>query len=255
MPHGRECTLRRSTFIALFAVFVIAAAFRIWYYTNENWMLSRDSLQYIDCVIRWKNSDDFYIAKSESGTDRQYYPPLLLAFMKILSFKGKYCAQVGVMISMTAGIVFCLLLYRIGWLLFKNVPGAYLAGMFAAVNPYLIEFSVQAQREMLFLLFVAAILCLILKDDFRFPADLILGGVLTSAAFLTRYEALELLLIWGVFFFHMARKNKSPRSFFVWSAVLLTAFIGSTLLLGLIVGVPMRLYHNQFLRITSRARF
>ena len=234
-----------NKFLVPLAVFVIAVAFRVLLYTNDNWMPSRDSIGYAQCVAQWKNTGRFYADQSEIAWQHQYYPPLLLVLEKNFSCGDKNPLRVGVIINIVAGVVFCLLIYWIGWLLFKSLSGAYIAGMFAAVNPFLIELSVQAQREMLFLVFVAAILCLWLKDEFRCPRDIVWGGVFTALAFLSRYEALELLPAWWAVLWIRMHKNKSWIARYGWCFALLVIFVCSVLFIGGLCGVPLRLYYNH----------
>jgi len=238
-----------NKFFAPLAVLAIAVAFRVWFYSNDNWMPSRDTLRYVERVVQWKTTGQLYDAQTESARAQEYYPPLLLALMKSLSAGDKNCLRAGVIINIVAGVVFCLLSYWIGWLLFKRVSGAYIAGLFAAVNPFLIGLSIQVQREMLLLVFAAAILCLWLKDDFECPRDVVVGGVLTALAFLSRYEAVELLPMWWVVIWIRMRKNTSWPVRCGWCLVLLAVFVCSVLLLGWLCGAPPRLYYNQSQRI------
>lgn len=236
--------------IPIFCIFLISFSARALYCIDENRVYSRDSIEYIkyskELIIRKVN----YIPSFELNKG-VYYPPIYFFLIKTFSPTPSDCAFVGSLISFLAGVFFCLIMYYIGLVLFKNRFDAFLTGFFPSVTPYLIELSFQVQREMLSLLFLSIMSFYLIKDQ---PGlcDYLLSGLFCGLSILTRYESVEYLLLFlGVILIRAMCQKIKPQKIFSGFIVFYISLFATVLFCSLTLQIPFSLYVEQFNKISS----
>ncbi len=96
----------------------------------------------------------------------------------------------------------------------SNSEIALFAGLFVAVNLNFIRYSYMPGTDILFMMLYISALYFILKSSHGTNKDLVLAGVFTSLAYLTRYTGISLILfalIFLVFQFLKGKKSDTPR--------------------------------------------
>ena len=98
---------------------------------------------------------------------------------------------------------------------------------------------------MVYLLFYASSVCVLLKRKISFCASL-LYGIYSAFAFLTRYEGIELIVLWSIFALLLYLKNKKSIHFFVLkTALFVLVNILTIISFSIIMRIPFLLYSNQ----------
>lgn len=90
----------------------------------------------------------------------------------------------------------------------SNSEIAIFAGLFVAVNLNFIRYSYMPGTDMLFMMLYISALYFILKSSHGTSKDLLLAGVFTSLAYLTRYTGISLILFALIFFVFQFIKGK-----------------------------------------------
>lgn len=246
--NNNQKTIKPFYWIVIGSVLLIAAAFRFYFLSNTNRILSRDSIHYINFAVQWYLDGSYYHA-SINSVERLYYPPLLLGLMKFFAPSPEYCLTIGTALNIFCGICFCGLLSHIGWLLLHRMGFAFLTGMLAATNPYLVELSIQVQRDMLYLFFYAAVVSIWLKYNISIGWSIVCG-ILSGLAFLSRYEGAELVLGFIILLFLNKIITKRSLDSFLTKTLLFSAvFLFTIVLFSIAFEIPFTLYLNQLKKI------
>lgn len=131
------------------AIFLLAVAVRFLAWRLDP-ALSRDGVFYLDLAARWLKSGDL---TREAAVGDSFVPPLLpslLKFSAIMHWNGEYF-MIG--LNILLGSLLCVLIYGIIRALSGTRKLALTAAVLTAVHPELVEWSIQVQRETLYLFF------------------------------------------------------------------------------------------------------
>lgn len=193
-------------------------------------VLLRDSTKYVELAERWFRTGN-YESVLIDGVKR---PPLPLFTIKFMIQQGFGSELAGRSLS----IFFGTMIPVIGFLLAKEITRSarisFATAFLLIVNPNLIEYSVQPLRENYYMVaFGLALLFLFKAVNTRaYHKWGVYSGLATSIAFLCRYEAIELfmvfLIIIGCGFY---QKKIGVFGFIRCSSVFAVSFILSTVLL------------------------
>lgn len=113
---------------------------------------------------------------------------------------------------MVIGIFLILLIIQITTLLFDNTYVVFLAGLTAATLPMLVRYSCTLLRENIYLLFSFLSLLFFVKFfKKKYIIHLVMAGVFSAFAFLSRLEGLEIIVIVGILFFFRAFFGKEKK--------------------------------------------
>ncbi len=155
----------------------------------QNPAMSRDAITYIGYAAVFPSPEE--AAPS--------FPVMLILLLKLLRCAGLSWEMSGWLINLTAGTLLIPVVYGIALRIWNDRKWALLAALFTAVHPGLIKLSIVIQRDSLYLLFfwgcVYFLLCLLTRGDWP---SAVAAGLLTGCAVMTRFEGLELFLLWMV---------------------------------------------------------
>ena len=159
--------------------------------------LSRDGALYVQLIQIWSDSNDFNAVLQH--WERYWIPPFYLYCAKCLMYFGLTAEQAGIGINLVLGTFAPLIGFGIAFEVTRNRIIALCSALLLAMHPALNELSVQVQRDMIFLFLsgsaVWSICAGIRRKKWYFW---VLGGILFSMSFLTRYETAEFLLLTAV---------------------------------------------------------
>lgn len=227
----------------LFAAIVLGAFLRIFIFYREP-QLGRDAIYYLNMSEMWSKSS---FASLLECNPFFYIPPVMLGFIQFLIRLGCSPLVAGVTLNLFAGIILIPSFYFLGKYLFDSRKAGVTAAFLASFNPVLVDYSKNVMRENFMLLFMAlALLFIILgfrKKDIWFAS----GGFFTAWAFMSRYEALEILplMLLTLAFFAVCRIFTWKKLFIdgIW---FLAGIIIGVVFIMLIFGVPIEFFTEPF---------
>ncbi len=154
--------------------------------------LSRDGTLYIRMICRWHGGTYQDLLSAIPGSD--WIPPLYLYLVSSLMKSGLAPDIAARAINIVAACCLPLISYMIAGEFLPRRRMALAAALLTAVNPSLVAMAIQPQREILYLFFAGwCFYWLIRGFRSRKWYCSALAGVFFSPAFLTRYEAVEIL--------------------------------------------------------------
>ena len=227
----------------LFAAIVSGAFLRIFIFYREP-QLGRDAIYYLNMSEIWSKNSFAYLLEYK----REFYiPPVMLGFIQFFIRLGCSPLAAGVTLNLLAGILMIPIFYFIGKYLFDSRKAGATAAFLASFNPVLVDYSKNVMRENFMLLFMAlALLFIILgfrKKDIWFAS----GGFFTAWAFMSRYEALEILpLMMLTFAFFAVCRIFTWKKLFIDGIWFLAGIIIGVVFIMLIFGVPIEFLTEPF---------
>ena len=226
--------------IGCFATFLLLALLSFWMEPT----ISRDGVMYLDLSRIWAETGSF------DGVLQHWplcwIPPFPLYLMKLLIDCGLSPAVAGVGLNIIMGSVLPLIVYMIGRLLFEDRRISLVAAFMMAVNPSMIEFAIEPQRDTIYLFFCGWLIYFIIKGLKQDSIVSFCGaGVFFALSMMTRYETLEMI---PLFFF--ALLFCGVRKYLKWKRILLhitaSVIIAGAVILSLtyLMGVKTHIFHN-----------
>ena len=206
--------------------------------------ISRDGVMYLDLSRVWAETESF------DGVLQHWslcwIPPFPLYLMKLLIDCGLSPAVAGVGLNIIMGSFLPLIVYMIGRLLFDDRRISLVAAFMMAVNPSMIEFAIEPQRDTIYLFFCGWFIYFIIKGLKQDSLVSFCGaGVFFALSMMTRYETLEMI---PLFFF--ALLFCGIRKYLKWKRILLhitaSVIIAGAVILSLtyLMGVEDHIFHS-----------
>lgn len=206
-------------------------------------MISRDGILYLQASEIWFQ-DGFAMLLTNPD---YYFPPVFLWSVQLLMHCGLMPLTAGITVNFVAGMLLIAVMYQVGRLLFDSAKWAWLLAMLTACHPVLIRYSVEIQRESLYLLF-ASYATMNLIDYLRSNrlSCCCLAGAAYSLALLTRYEGFLLFIsincVWvAMMIWRSADRRRHWRG---WILFLLSFPLSCWLFIS-IMGVPVSFFSRH----------
>ena len=187
----------KSDFLILAGI-LLFGAFLIALQRFMEFEMGRDSTYYLPLVEIWKNQGFQALLEVIKIF---WFPPLHLASLVILSHAGLSPECSAVALGMFFGILMPLVSFCIAHELFRDKRISFAAALFTAINPSIIEMSVQAQRDVPYLFFAGwCLYFLIVSIRLRKWFYWCFAGIFFGISMLIRYETAEFLPLLGIYF-------------------------------------------------------
>ena len=170
-------------------------------------VISRDGTLYLKMVDIWQKDGNFQ-AILEQFTNF-WIPPFYLWLVKCAVDLGVPLEVAGRGINILSGTMLPLIVFLIGEEVQKDKRVSLTASVLMAVNPRMLELSVEVQRDMVYLALSGWILYFCLRGLLRKEIiPWLLAGILCSCSVLTRYETVEFIpLLFFAFLLFLIRKK------------------------------------------------
>jgi len=221
----------RLFFLLIIAVFALSFLMKLLSYHLDP-IITRDGYTYIKLAESWYDTG-VYPDTMFNGYSN-WVPPFYLFLMKSLMSFGFSAEMAGIWINLVLGSFIPLLAYGIAYEIIQRQDIAICTALLTAVNPSMNELAVGIQRDIVYLFFSGVIIWSLsagihsLKWRYWFGAGLACG-----CAVLTRFEALEFLVIVSIIFFCLCgTKQRSWKRILCWAATFSLSFCGSLLFLS-----------------------
>ena len=160
--------------------------------------MGRDSSYYLILAEYWRDGG-FQCVLDQIGNF--WFPPLHLFLIAILSRTGLSPESAAMVVSMGCGILMPLVSFAIAHEIFRDKRISLTAALLTALNPSIIEMSVQAQRDIPYLFAAGWCIFLIIAAIRRGKWYWwCAAGILFAAAMLIRFETVEFLPLLGIYF-------------------------------------------------------
>lgn len=210
-------------------------------------LLSRDSISYITAVEHMQANNSFSTA---IASHEIFSAPLLSYIMLLLANLFPISPESsGIIVNFVFGIALIPLVYLLSWKIFNSYGIAFFSSLFVALHCELIEYSIQVQRESMFLFFAGvAILVSINGLTKNSSTQLFLAGFCFALSFFTRYEAIELLFLLVIFIIFTSNQKDRRKNIFN-SLLLILGFTISASIITMILGINMSIAQKMFERI------
>lgn len=208
--------------------------------------LGRDSVNYIGIIQLWHQtgSIDGVLEKLPDF----WFPPLSLFFGKVLADCGLPAESAAVGINIFFACFLPLIVFGLAREITQNKKIALCAAVLLAFNPTVIDLAVEAQRDMPYLFFCGLMLffasCAIRRGRWYWWAA---AGGIFSPSFLIRYETLEMLPVFGIYFLVMLIIKKGERLKYLAYGAVFTAALSVTLFLLLFISGTTEYVKKQYL--------
>ena len=203
-------------------IFAAALAFRLLKMALDP-TLGRDSTLYLAWAKSWFETGNYHFYGLDNIVRT---PPLMPWAIKTVMASGFSAEVAGRAISLFLGSLIPVAGFLFALKISRNIRIALLAAVLLVIHPDLVSYSIQPQRENLYLLF-GAILLILAADAVRNDSTLewgVCGGMLSLALF-CRQEALEFaILVPLVLLLLCCFKKISLKQAFARSAVFLVSF-------------------------------
>ena len=225
--------------LASTAIFVVLALITLYVEPT----ISRDGTLYLQLAGVWQKNGDFQ-AVWEAFPDF-WIPPFYLWLIQGLIGIGLPPEIAGRSLSLICGMTTPFLTYLIAQEVQKDQRVSLAAAFLMAVNPTVINYSVEIQRDMLYFALCGWTVYFCLRGILRNEiCSWIPAGILFGSSLLTRYETLELipllLLAFSLFVFH---KKISWKRFLSQSASMAVSCCITVFVLIYVMGVQNYILH------------
>ena len=172
--------------------------------------LGRDSVNYVSLIQLWHDTGSFS-GVLEARPDF-WFPPLSLFLAKILTDCGIGAESAAVGLNIFFGCMLPLIMFGIARVVTESTKIALASAALVAVNPVMIELSVEAQRDVPYLFFCGLLIfffcCAVRHGRWYYWIG---AGVAFAFSFLIRYETLELLPVIGIYLLALLIFRKGER--------------------------------------------
>lgn len=154
-------------------------------------VVQRDGILYLEMMEVWHRAGNYQeMLKEFRGLN--WIPPFPLYLMKLFMPWGMSAECSARIVSIACGTLVPAIGYGIAWTLTKRQYIAIAAGGLFAVHPVFIEFATQPLRDGFYIFWAGLTLFFLCRGMMEAKwYDWCAAGISASAAFLTRYEALE----------------------------------------------------------------
>lgn len=232
---------RRESMYILAGILLFGLLLRIlgWFLEPT---VSRDGILYLNLIQVWHEGDSF---EAVMHYWKQFWiPPFPLYLMKIIMGLGFSAEVAGVGLNVILGSSLPAIMYGIAIMTCNNRWIAIASALLCAVNPSLIDLSIEPQRDTIYLFF-CGLLIYALLSGIRCGKWCCwsAAGIFFSVSYLTRYETLEFIPILSMCFVLLMlfqrdawKKHLLNGGIFVFSALI------TLLLLVFLMGVEEHLY-------------
>ena len=168
--------------------------------------MGRDSSFYLILVKKWSNSGLTGVLEFWPAF---WIPPLFLYLANLLTYTGLSPETAALVICMGCGILMPLISFAIANEIFHSSKISLTAALLTAVNPSIVDMSVQAQRDIPYL-FAAGwciffLIAAMRRNKWYWWCA---GGCIWGIAILIRFEMLEFFPILGMYFIFAVWKNR-----------------------------------------------
>lgn len=199
--------------------------------------ISRDGTFYLKYVGIWQENGCFQAIKDQYNDFR--VPPFYLWLIKCLIDIGFAPEVAGRGISLIGGMTVPLCVYLIAQEVQKDKRVSLTAALLLAVNPTIINYSIEIQRDMFYFSLFGWTIYFCLRGILRNEIwSWIPAGILFGCSVLTRYETLELLpILLFAFLLYAVNKKIGWKRFFSQSAVMACSCFISIVLLIYVMGI------------------
>ena len=170
-------------------------------------VISRDGTLYLEMVNLWQKNGDFQAILGRFSNF--WIPPFYLWLVKNAVNLGVPLEVAGRGVNILAGSMLPLIVFLIAQEVQKDKRVSLLASVLIAVNPCMLELSIEVQRDMLYLALSGWIIYFCLRGLLRKEIlPWIPAGILCSCSMLTRYETTEFMpLLFFAFLLFLIRKK------------------------------------------------
>jgi hypothetical protein len=191
--------MKRLAFFLTLSLIAVLGAVLIWLATPEGLSLSDDSIAYIAGARSLLAGDGYREAWLESNQPVTHFPPAFSGTLALIGLMGVNPINGAHLLAALLFGVNAALLGLLGWRMTKSyIAGIILAALFV-VNDSLLRVHAVAMSEPLFLFFsLLAFLCFDLYFEKSKSTWLVVTGILTSLAYLTRYSGLALVATFAI---------------------------------------------------------
>jgi len=190
---------------------------------------------------------DFYVAYVPQAKELlngnfivdQYRGPVYQLFLAVTGFLFRYdYFFAGKFLNVISASIALYFISKIVGSIFSR-EGAFITVLLVAVNQVFLRYSYTPGTDMLFLALYTSSLYFILKNDELDYKNLLIAGILSGLAYLTRYTGISLIVfVVLVFFMHFYKKFKITHSFKKsFPAKSLTCYLVTVLVLSSIWGI------------------
>jgi len=223
-----------KTFPITVLCIIIGGIFRVLYCLKYT-VPVRDSIGYAAFIKNWISSG------IESNT--RTFPPLALYFVKTVSPWFNYdVMKTGRIINILFGLAIIIVAIKLTAVICKSNLAMLMVGLICATHPTLIHFSCQMLRENPYLFFCTLAAFTATKYYIeRKTIYLYISGMLSSAAFLCRFEGGEVLIALIILVF-LNSGIKSIKKKSVIALILIGSFLGSFFIISEMIGVSPDYY-------------
>ena len=167
-------------------------------------VVSRDAALYLPMIQTLYEAENYpEMLKSFPGCG--WIPPFYLYLCSFAMHSGMVAEIAGVSVNMILSSLLVFAGYGIAFSVTGNRKCGLIAALFTAVHPSLAELAVEIQRDMSYIFFFSCSVWMF-AEAVRKKRLLLwcASGVFTALAFLTRYEAAELILLFSFALVFMA---------------------------------------------------
>lgn len=195
LPSG--VALEKRDFLILAGVVLLAAVLILLHRVWEPEM-GRDSSLYLLMIEQWSCGGFDQVLKVWPN---YWIPPLLLYTATVLTHCGLSPETAALTVCMSCGILLPLVSFAIAQEIFKDKRISFAAALLTALNPSVIDMSIQVQRDVPYLFSagwcIFFIIAAIKRQKWFWWC---IAGIVFSAASLIRLETFEFLPLLGVYF-------------------------------------------------------
>lgn len=199
-------------FPAILLTGILLRAVTLW----QNPVLSRDAITYVRYAVSFPSTEGA----------APPFPVMLILLLRLLHGAGFSWEMAGWLINLTTGTLLIPVVYGIVLRIWNDRKWALLAALFIAVHPTLIKLSIAIQRDSPYLLLfwgcIYFLLCLLSDGGWPFA---VATGVLTGCAMMTRFEGIELFLLWGIAAWFIWKKYGAKQMLFLGTVMTLPCLL------------------------------
>lgn len=173
-------------------------------------VLGRDSVLYIDLARVWHETGS--IDGAIAYWPRFWFPPLSLYLGTLLMKCGLSPEWAMVGMNLVMGCCLPLIIYGLAKVVTESERIALCSAVLIAVNPSVIRLALEAQRDMPYMFFCGLswlFVCLGIRHEK--VRNWLVAGILFSFSLLIRYETLEFVPVFGIYFIYRLIREKEKR--------------------------------------------
>jgi len=208
----------------------------------------RDCILYIQMAQQWFERGS-YIGVLDCDRNASWIPPMSIFLIQALMHIGVSVEVAARLLTIIFGCSIPIIGYLISKVICRNRYIALCSALFFAVNPVLVDYSIQPTREVFYLVWCGLTLLFICKGiRYRNEKNWISSGCFCAVASLTRYESFE-LLIYVILYFSIATFIMKQYTFVMalkHCMLFFLAFFGVFILISFLSGTYRVIYDNYY---------